>query len=175
LTTNTYNQRKWAKAAKHAHEDSQNDNHELEQANMKNAALTAKYDSYKTKNDRDLKDANDKNKDLSLETEMSKNSLVESNAEVASLIHKTTSLRRQNEDLQVVCAGHSSSNERKQLRICEKSKIIEKLEEELDHEKVRYMKAKPPKARGGTGSKALKQMIPLLSLTMHSSRPTASI
>ena len=109
---------------------------------MKNAALTAKYDSYKTKNDRDLKDAKDMNMALSLETEMSKNSLVESNAEVAALIHKTTSLRRQNEDLQVVCAGHSSSNERKQLRICEKTKTIEKLEEELDHEKVRYMKAK---------------------------------
>jgi hypothetical protein len=94
LTTNTYNQRKWAKAAHVKY-----DNHELEQANMKNAALTAKYDSYKTKNDQDLKDVNDRNKALSLETEISKNSLVESNAEVASLIHKTTSLRRRNEDL----------------------------------------------------------------------------
>jgi len=142
---NIYNQRKWAKAARHAHEEShtslKHDN-QLEEANTKNAALTAKYDSYKTKNDRDLKDAKDMNMALSLETEMSKNSLVESNAEVAALIHKTTSLRRQNEDLQVVCEGHSSSNERKQLRIREKSKTIEKLEEELDNEKMRYMKAK---------------------------------
>lgn len=144
---NIYNQRKWAKVARHAHEESRtslkHDNHELlEEATMKNAALTAKYDSYKTKSDQDLKDVNDKNMALSLETHLSKDSLVKSNAEVAALIHKTTSLRRQNEDLQAACAGHSSSNERKQLRIREKAKTIEKLEDELDNEKMRFMKAK---------------------------------
>jgi len=141
---NIYNQRKWAKVARQKSDNSlKQDHHELEEAHMtKNAALTAKYDLYKSKNDQDLKDANDKNTALSLETELSKDSLVKSNEEVAALIHKTTSLQRQNEDLQAVVAGHSSSNERKQLRILEKAKTIEKLEDELDNEKMRYMKEK---------------------------------
>mmetsp|Transcript_18620 Transcript_18620/g.27586 ORF Transcript_18620/g.27586 Transcript_18620/m.27586 type:complete len:321 (+) Transcript_18620:299-1261(+) len=141
---NIYNQRKWAKVARQKSDNSlKQDHHELEEAHMtKNAALTAKYDLYKSKNDQDLKDANDKNTALSLETELSKDSLVKSNEEVAALIHKTTSLQRQNEDLQAVVAGHSSSNERKQLRILEKAKTIEKLEDELDNEKMRYTKEK---------------------------------